>query len=189
MHLLRLLRIFVPLLVVGALVAGVIIVLGARHELQQSHREVEQVWTPLRGLLDDRYGKLNAADTAVRDTPGPVHELTLQVDAAYARWRDLEQHDGNVGSEVAAANALEALGRRLVLAVRAAPRLHGSETALGAIATYAGDRLPSLTGRFQQVVRHYEDTRDQPAHRLAARILGYESIPALDTLGSAPATG
>src|SRR5258705_4579722 len=109
MRVLRLLRIFIPVLVIAAIVAGVIIVLSSRSELQSSRRQVGEAWTVLEGKLDTRYAKLKAADDAVRSIPGPLQQIVKQVDTAEITWRDLRAHGGSVAAQVTAANKLEAL--------------------------------------------------------------------------------
>ena len=185
MHFLRLLRIFIPLLVIAAIVAGVVVVLTSRSELQDARRQVDAKWRPLRSALDARYGTLTTADNSVRSIPGPLHQIVTQIDTAEARWRDLESNGGSVSAEVSAANNLEALGRRLVLAARAAPRLKGNTAALAALAAYAGAAPPAAPSvAFEAAVNHYERERTRPAKRFAAGILGYESVPIYDASGS-----
>ncbi len=48
MHFLRLLRIFIPLLIIAAIVAGFIVVLSSRSELQSSRRTVDEAWSQLQ---------------------------------------------------------------------------------------------------------------------------------------------
>jgi len=71
MHLLRLLRIFIPVLVIAAIVAVVIVVLTSRSELQSARRQVNATWQPLQAELDTRYRVLAATDTALKSIPGP----------------------------------------------------------------------------------------------------------------------
>ena len=177
MHFLRLLRIFIPLLLVAAVVAGIVVVVTSRHELQSSRHQVDTQWNALRPALDERYSALQIANDTVKDVPGPLHQISTQVSSAYANWRDLEQHNGSVSSEVTAANNLESLGRRLVISARAAPRLVGQTQALGAISVYAGLQPPAGAADFDTAVTHFEHERSRPARSLAARILGYTSIP------------
>lgn len=184
MHFLRLLRIFIPVLVIAAIAAGVIIVLSSRSELQSSRRQVNVAWTQLQGQLDPRYDKLKAADDAVRSTPGPLHKIVEQVDSAITNWRDLQTNGGSVSSQVTAANKLEALGRRLVQAARAAPRLRG-KPALASVDEFASSAPPGAATAFEHAVSQYERERNRPARRLAASILGYKSVPAYDASGSA----
>jgi len=186
MHFLRLLRIFIPLLVIAAIVAGVVVVLSSRSELQGERRKVEDAWKPLRTALDTRYGALATAGNAVSDIPGPLHQLVVQVNRASADWRNRESNGASVESQVTAANDLEALGRRLVLAAKAAPRLVGNTTALASVVAYATSAPPaSVAAPFETAVDHYERERNRPARRLAASILGYKSIPEYDAPGTA----
>jgi hypothetical protein len=185
MHFLRLLRIFIPLLLVAAIVAGGVVVFTSRSDLQTARRRVDDTWKPLRTALDTRYGALATADNVVRSTPGPLHQIVVQIDREYADWRNLEANGAGVASQVTAANALESLGRRLVLAARAAPRLVGNVPALGSVDVYASLAPPTaLAAPFQAAVSHYERERNRPARRLAAGILGYKSVPAYDASGS-----
>ena len=185
MHFLRLLRIFIPVLVIAAIVAGVIVVLTSRTELQSARRQVNEAWQPLRTELDTRYKVLAAADKALKLIPGPLHRIVLQVESATTDWNDLQTHGGSVASQVTAANKIEALGRRLVQAARAAPRLAGRPE-LATINSYAA--TPPAGGAitpFEDAVSRYERERNRPARRLAADILGYDSVPAYDASGSA----
>src|SRR5437660_1333244 len=122
MHFLRLLRIFIPLLIIAALVAGVIVVLSSRSELQSSRRMVNEAWSQLQGRLDTRYDKLKVVDEAVRNVPGPLHTIVVQIDTAETDWHNLKS-GGSVSARVTTANSLEALSRRLVQAARASRRL------------------------------------------------------------------
>jgi hypothetical protein len=184
MHVLRLLRIFIPLLLVAAIVAGVVLVLTSRSDLQKSRKQVDTAWVPLRNALDGRYRTLAAANNAVNSVPGPLHQLVEQVSAAYGDWQHLESHSGSLTSEVVSANDLESLGRRLVLAARAAPRVIANPAALAKVNAYAA-LTPSPEGaRFDATVSSFEKARNRPARTIAARILGYGSIPAYDRSGT-----
>jgi len=183
MYVLRLLRIFVPLLIVAAIVAGSVLVLTARSDLQRSRKQVDSAWAPLRTLLDRRYLTLASANDKLQSVPGPVHQLVEQVSDAYGTWRSLEEHNGSVTAEVVAANDLESLGRRLVLAARATPRLAGDAVALAPANAFAALTPPAAAGHFDATVHSFEQARNRPARSLAARILGYGSIPTYDSSG------
>ena len=174
MHVLRLLRIFIPLVLVAAIVAGIVVVMTSRNELKKSHDQVESTWRPLRTALDARYEALNAADSAVASVPGPVQQIAAQVTAAYATWR---KHGGSVSSQVENANNLESLGRRLVVVSRAAPRLQGQTAKLGAVNLFAALKPPTQSTAFDDAVANFEHERHRPARTLAASILGYSEIP------------
>jgi hypothetical protein len=186
MPVLRWLRIFVPLLLVAVLVAGTVLVLTSRSDLQKSRERVDDAWEQLDRSLDARYDELHRANAAVKSTPGPIAQIVKDVTSAYAHWTDLEAHPRGVADEVAAANTLEAMGRRLVVAARKAPRLAGNEEALAAVDAFAALRLPEQTAAFNELVAKFEDLRARPSYTLAARILGYDEIPDLDTGGVSP---
>jgi hypothetical protein len=186
MPVLRWLRIFVPLLLVAVLVAGTVLVLTSRSDLQKSRERVDEVWGRLDRSLDARYAALHSANTAVKGTPGPLAQIVKDVASAYTHWTDLEEHPRGVADEVAAANTLEATGRRLVVAAGKAPRLEGDEDALAAVDGFAALRMPELAVGFNELVAKFEDLRARPSYTLAARILGYDEIPDLDTGGTSP---
>jgi hypothetical protein len=181
MPVLRWLRIFVPLLLVAVLVAGTVLVLTSRSDLQKSRDRVDQEWEGLNRSLNARYDALHRANAAVKSTPGPLQQVVKDVTSAYAHWTDLEEHPRGIADEVAAANALEAAGRRLVVAANQAPKLEGNETVLAAVDRFAALRLPEGTAAFNEQVAKFEDLRARPSYSLAARILGYDEIPGLDT--------
>src|SRR5579863_7682006 len=110
MHVLRVLRVFVPLLVVAAVVAGTVVVLTSRHDLQRSRTQFDNAWAPLRTMLDSRYRTLASADDVLASVPGPLHVLVEQVSAAYTTWQTLERRGAGVTAEVVAANTMESLG-------------------------------------------------------------------------------
>jgi hypothetical protein len=172
-------------LIVAAVVAGVVVVLSSRSELQSARRQVNDAWKPLQAELDTRFEALAATDDAVRSIPGPLHRIVVQVDSANRAWRDLRTNGGSVAAQVGTANNLEALGRRLVQAARAAPRLAG-KPALATVNTYAATAPPrTAAGDFNDAVARYDRERNRPARRLAATVLGYKSVPAYDASGSA----
>jgi hypothetical protein len=186
MPVLRWLRIFVPLLLVAVLVAGTILVFTSRSDLQKSRDRVDAQWDQLDGSLDSRYAALHRANAEVKDTPGPLTTVVKDVASAYAHWTDLAAHPRGVADDVEAANALEAAGRRLVIAARKAPRLQGNEAALAAVDAFAARPIPEQADAFNELVAKFEDLRSRPSYTLAARILGYDEIPNLDTSGVSP---
>ena len=180
MHVLRLLRIFIPLLLLAAIVAGSVLVFSSRSDLERARKQVETTWQPLHAALNTRYALLSVADAAVQSVPGPLHQVAAEVKTAYTDWHNLGEQNGSVTTEVSAANNLEALGRRLVLAARAAPRLVGNP-ALGPVNAFAALAQPSSSAAFDAAVGRFERARNRPARRFAARVLGYDTIPAYDT--------
>ena len=51
MRVLRSLRIFIPLLLVAAIIAGIVVVLTSRNELQTSRREVENTFRGFKKVI------------------------------------------------------------------------------------------------------------------------------------------
>ena len=174
MRVLRLLRIFIPLLLIAAVVAGIVVVMTSRSSLKKSHQDVETAWVPLRAALDARYRTLDDARSRVAGVPGPVKQVAAEVTTAYDNWK---RHSGSLSAQVTNANNLESLGRRLVVVSRAAPRLQGKTAELGAVNAFAALKPPGESAAFDSAVAHFEDERHRPARTLAARILGYGEIP------------
>ena len=172
MHVLRLLRIFIPLLLVAAIVAGIVVVVTSRSELQRSRKQVEQrVGAAAHADSTSATRTLAAANQrGATRFPGRCTRSSRRSRAAYADWRDLEQHDGSVTAEVDAANNLE-VARPAARASRRgdAPRLQGNAAALGAINGFAAAR-PARRPRagFDAAVDHFEQ-RTQPAGPPARR--------------------
>src|SRR4051794_7498386 len=183
MHVLsRALRVFVPVLVVAVIVAAIVSVLSARPDLDHAKRNVDASWTTLAPQLDHRFALLAAAADQSTDIPGPVHELADDVTAALARWKSVNGH-ASLESQVGAANALEALGRRLLTTAAASPRVATDQGAKVALSAYLADRSFATARDFNQTVAAYERERRGPIRRVVARVLGDASIPAVDTTG------
>jgi hypothetical protein len=188
MRAVRVVRFLLPFVVVLAIVGALVLVLTARPKLETSHDDVTHAWTTLEPSLDQRYTLLATANDAVRNTPGPVHQLVGDVDSALAQWRTLRQTNGSVGAKVQAANTLEAIGRRLVGAGQASARVQGDAKAKGAIDAYAAARPPTTAKAFNQAVAEYARQRSGGARPPLAALLGFDAILAYDG-GPAGAAG
>jgi len=176
-------RFLLPVLLVAAVVGLVVAVVSARPDLQQAKQRVDASWSDLAHHLDQRYQKLAAVDAQLRATAGPVHDLVANVDAAVAQWQHVSGH-GSVADQVEAANALEALSRRLLATANASPRLADNTAAKTALGAFAGDQTLTSASDFNARVASYERDRRGPIRRLAAKMLGDGDIPALDTGGA-----
>ena len=182
MHVLRVVRVLLAVLIAAAVVAAGSSVLSARPDLQKTKHDVDTSWSTLaRQQLDARYVLLTQVDAKLRPIAGPVHALVTEVDTALARWRDVRAHAG-VAVQVGAANNLEALARRLVATASASPRVSKNAAALQALRTFLAN--PTRTGAaesFNKNVASYEHERRGPVRAVVASILGDGSIPGLDT--------
>src|SRR5436309_2765492 len=82
-------------------------------------------WSSLSGRLDHRYDLLSVIDAKLRPIPGPIRTLAGDVDGTLARWHDVRAHSA-LATQVAAANDVEGLARRLVATAAASPRLRNN---------------------------------------------------------------
>jgi hypothetical protein len=180
MHVLRVVRVLVPVLIVAALVFAGSSVLSARPDLQNAKRGVDDSWSSLSTKLDQRYQLLAKANTSLQAVPGPIRTLTADIDAALAHWRDARAHSG-VATQVAAANDLEALSRRLQATAAASPRVASDKAALLDLAAFVSDRGRAGATDFNGRVVSYEHERRGPVRAVVASVLGDGTIPTLDT--------
>jgi hypothetical protein len=176
MHLLRALRVLLPLALIVVVVAGITSVLSARPDLQHARRGVDSAWAPLSNELDQRYFVLTAADQKIESISGPVREIATQLDAALGAWRST--HGRGVAAEVRAANAVEALGRRLVAAALASNRVKQDQGAVNAINAFAQRSSIENVSQFNAAVERYERERRGPLRSVVAAVFGENDIPA-----------
>ena len=180
MHVLRVVRVLLPVLIVAAVVGAGSSVLSARPGLQKAKRNVDTSWSSLSGQLEHRYVLLTAVDDKLRPIPGPIRTLVGDVDGSLARWRDVRAHT-SVATQVTAANDVEALARRLVAAAAASPRLRTNAAVLAALAQFLADPSRTAAVAFNQKVASYEHERRGPVRAVVASVLGDDAIPVLDT--------
>jgi hypothetical protein len=180
MHVLRVVRVLLPVLIVAALVFAGSSVLSARPDLQNAKNNVDESWSTLAVKLDARYKLLSDANEALRPIPGPIHSLVGDTDTALARWRDARTRSG-VAAQVNAANGLEGLSRRLIATAAASPRVSQNTAVLPAIAAFQSDSAPKSAKDYNANVVTYEHERRGPVRALVASVLGDGEIPVLDT--------
>jgi hypothetical protein len=187
-HVLRVLRVLLPIAVVLAVVAAAAAVLSARPDLDQAKRRVDRRWEPVAEKLGPHYVRLAAAGDKLRALTGPVRELGEEIDVALRRWQDATAA-GDVEHEVRAANELEALGRRVVAAAATSTRVRENAEARAAVQAYATDPAYSAAtiaadvAAFNDAVIRYERERHGPVRGPVASLLGREDIP---TFASVP---
>lgn len=179
MHVLRVVRVLLVVLVVAAVVGAGSSVLSARPDLENAKRKVDSAWTTLAPALDRRYLQLAAVNDALRPVPGPVHGLVVNTDAALAHWRDVRRN-GGVAAQVAAANDVEALARRLLATQAVSPRVRGNATLSKAVVEYVDMSTHNAAADFNGTVESYEHERRGPLRAVVASVLGDASIPTID---------
>jgi hypothetical protein len=177
MRRLRAVRFVVPLVIVAVLVAAASSVLATRPGIDDAHNKVDASWNALAAELGQRYSLLANADERLGALPGPVAAIALEVDAAITRWQG-RRGTAPVDEQVAAANTLEALGRRLVVTAAASPAVANDAAAKQALAEYLADQSFAQAGAFNAAVAAYEAERRGPVRRLVASVFGNGSIPA-----------
>jgi hypothetical protein len=181
MHVLRVVRVLLAVLIVAAIVGAGSSVLSARPDLEKAKRNVDTSWSALAPRLDTRYELLKNVDDGLRPIPGPVHALVGDADAALAHWRDVRAHS-DVAAQVAAANAVEAVARRMVATASVSPRVSANAAALTVLSPFLKDAARANGGGgFNDDVTSYEHERRGPVRTLIASVLGDGSIPVLDT--------
>jgi hypothetical protein len=180
MHVLRVVRVLLPLLIVAALVGAGSSVLSARPDLQRAEHNVKASWTSVSGQLDNRYVLLAKVDDNLRAVPGPIHAIVTDLDGALSRWRAVHGHSG-VATQVNAANDVEALARRLIATETISPRVKGNGSILTAVGNYLGVSSTTAATAFNARVVSYERERRGPVRAVVARLLGDGEIPVLDT--------
>lgn len=190
MRILRGLRILIPVLLLLAAVAAGAAVLSARPAIDGARSRAETDWTPVDDRLGPHYRLLETAATRVATVVGPERTLARQVTTAIERWR--ESRGGSLAAEVAAANAVEGLGRRLVASARASQRVRADRPASAAVDTFAADPAFTLAAitptveTFDRAVDRYERERTGLIRSLAADLLGAEPIPVFTPVPSTP---
>src|SRR5262245_49512946 len=146
----RALRFLIPLLIVGALVVLTTSFLSARPSLQSAERNVNATWQPLANQLGRRYLLLAAVDAKLHGVQGPTAQVVAQLDGALDSWSQAQKH-GDVRRQVADANMLESLGRRIATL----PRVQNMADARLAVTKYVSDRSYDGSAAFNDAVERY----------------------------------
>jgi hypothetical protein len=180
MHVLRVGRVLLPVLIVAAVVAAGSSVLSARPNLDKAKHNVDTSWSSLSGQLNHRYVLLAAVDDTLRPLVGPIRTLVGDVDSALVRWHDALRHT-DVAAQVAAANDVEAFARRLLATEATSPRVRGNAAVLTALGQFLSDPARRAAAGFNHNVTSYERERRGPVRAVVASVLGDGAIPVLDT--------
>jgi len=182
---LRTLRRAVLVLLLFAVVAGAAIALTTRSDLVGARDNVTATWRAVRSPLTARYDTLSTANDAVRDAGGTPRDVVEEIDAALDRWRAAAS-GSPVSEQVAAANSLEGLTRRLTATVEESERLRSDSVIAAAIADLADAEIPEAGRAFNDSARTYDAERGGPVRSIVADLLGYDEIPALDLAAGPP---
>jgi hypothetical protein len=190
MHVVRVVRVLLVVLLVAVVVGAGSSVLSARPDLESAKRNVDAAWATVAPALDHRYAQLAVVNNQLASVPGPVQALAGNTRTALAHWNDVRQH-GSVAAQVAAANDVEAIARRLLATEAASPRVRGKATLLSDVGKYLGmsTSTQSAADDFNTSVDKYEHERRGPVRAVVASALGDGAIPVLDNTGALGAQG
>jgi ABC-type transporter Mla subunit MlaD len=170
------------LLVVVLLVGGAAaVVLSARPGLSDARDRVDAQWVPLRAPLAARYDQLGGLSKALAAVGAGTHAYATDLDRAVAEWSRLAAGaDPDPAAEVDTANRLEGLAARVRANVGASAKLQADPGVTAAFAAYDSALVPpDAIRRYNRAVHAYQDARDGVVHRIAARLLRYDSRSAL----------
>ncbi len=162
-----------------AVAAGIgALALTSRSGLDEARDAVDSAWRTARPQLVERYSALAAANDAVRDEGGGARSVVGELDTALARWDDTARTGGGVAEQIAIANGLEGLGRRLHATVESSPRFatDAIELTLAAFDATTIDAAEDLN----HAVDAYTDERGGTLRRIVADALGHDPVPRLD---------
>jgi hypothetical protein len=184
MHVLRVVRVLLVVLLVAVVVGAGSSVLSARPDLESAKRDVDSAWATLAPALNRRYVQLTAVNNKLDSVPGPVQSLVDATRTSLAHWSDARRH-GGVAAQVAAANDVEAIARRLLATQAASPRVRGNAALLSDVGKYLAMSTSTQTSaaEFNQAVDKYEHERRGPVRAVVASVLGDKTIPVLDNTG------
>jgi hypothetical protein len=180
MRRLRWIVVLVAVLLVVAVVAALVLV---RPGLEDGRDRVDRGWTPLRPALIARYDALEDVATALADAGAADRAVTKDLERELARWQRYAvrgpKHT-DPATEVAIANSLEELARRVLANLIASQRLRTNEPLQAALQAYDQAIVPEPEVRaYNRAVRAYEDDRSGFVERIVAGALGYDSRPVL----------
>lgn len=175
---------WIVVLVVAVLAAVVIAaLLLVRPGLDDARNRVDARWTPIRPALIARYGALGTVAKALDDAGAGDRAVTIDLDAELARWdrfalRGPKHTDP--GAEVAIANDLEGIARRVNANVFASARLQANQPLKDALQAFGVAVVPQpAIAAYNLAARAYEDDRTGFLSQIVADTLGYESRPVL----------
>lgn len=176
MRRLRWIVVLVAVLLVVAVVAALLLV---RPGLEDARDRVDRGWTPLRPALITRYDALDGVAAALAEAGAGDRAVTKDLERELARWQRYAvrgpKHT-DPATEVAIANSLEELARRVLANLIASQRLRDSEPLQTALQSYDQAIVPEPEVRaYNRAVRAYEDDRAGFVERIVAGALGYDS--------------
>jgi hypothetical protein len=171
---------WILLALIVVLVGGAVaLVVVERPKLDDARAAVDDKWKPLRGpdQLVLRYQTLQGALSAFDAAGGSDRVVSKDLHAALGAWSKALR-DGDAGSQVAAANELEAQATRLVANVAGSDRLKQNDAVTSALVKFTTTKPnPAFVTAYGEAVRAYEDERTGTLQQPVARVFGYDARP------------
>ncbi len=171
---------WILLALVVLLVGGVVaLVVTQQPKLDDARTEVDTAWKPLVGTdqLPLRYRTLTGALSAFDAAGGADRAVSKDLHSALKAW-DTALQDGGAGTQAAAANTVEAQGRRLTANALGSPRLAADQAVTDSLVKYAQTNPdPDRIAAYNRAVRKYEDVRTGALAQPVARVLGFDARP------------
>ena len=181
MHVLRVVRVLLLVLIVAVIVGAASSVLSARPDLQNAKRNVDTSWSALSGPLDQRYLLLADAEPEAAADP--------RTDPRARRRRRRRAH-ALARRSGARRGRRPGQGREQRRGPRPPARGDGRGLPAGAersrrrrrrSSTFIGDGSRAGAVDFNKTVESYEHERRGPVRAVVASVLGDGTIPVLDT--------
>ena len=154
------------------------LVFTTRPDIEDARDQLESSWDSAAPALDTRFQVLAMVNNSVAETPGPVGEISNEVSDMLEEWLEARA-DGSRDDAIRLANELEGVGRRLVLAVKASPRLSADPNVTGPIDAYAGSPQPGELAAFADAARAYAKERKGALNGLVSDMFGYDEVPTI----------
>ena len=165
MHVLRVVRVLLPVLIVAAVVGAGSSVLSARPDLQNAKRNVDTSWSSLSGQLDQRYVLLADANDKLQPIPGPDPRARRR---RRHRARPLARRPRSTAASPPRSTPrtiVEALARRLVATAAASPRVQSNPAALTALVDVPRRRVSRGAADFNKTRRELRARAPRPGAR------------------------
>jgi len=173
-----------PIVLIIVVVAAALVVFTRRPDLEDARKAVDTSWDGAAPALDQRFSLLAAANNSVKGTPGPVGQVAADVDDSPKDWIGARRGSDR-DQQIRIANELEGVGRRLVLVVRASPRVSADKDVTAKVDAYAQAAEPAALTRFVTAARAYADEREGAVGGIVAEMFGYDPVPTVATPRSA----
>ena len=165
------------------LVGTVALLLTGRPRLEDDRSRVDERWTPLRVPLDQRYDLLAVVLDQLEAAGADDRDVSRDLGGELARWQDLRRSPGDdvdAGAESAASNRLEALAARAASTVKNSARLSTVPALVDAVTVLEQTVPPAdAVSAYNAAAERYQKTRESLRYAFVARILGYDTRPAI----------